>query len=215
VSDAALLLIRHAESSWNAADRWQGHGDPPLSDRGRAQAHALARELAREAIDVLVSSDLRRAVETAAILGQARSLQPELNPRLRELDIGDWEGLTREQIERTAGDALRRFDDGDLDVRPGGGENLREIEQRAFSVVTELVDAHPGRRLAIVTHLGVIRALLGEPCRSVCGVGTGSAPSGPGTKFDNASWRRLDPVAIFDSAARESTAPRRSREVNL
>ncbi len=175
MNEASLLLIRHAESSWNAAGRWQGHGDPPLSDRGRAQANGLARELAREAIDVLVSSDLRRAAETAAILGQARGLRPELNPRLRELDLGDWEGLTRDQIERTAGDALRRFDDGDLDVRPGGGENLREIAQRAFSVVTELIDAHPGRRLAVVTHLGVIRALLG------------------GADFGNACWRYLAP----------------------
>jgi broad specificity phosphatase PhoE len=193
VSDAAVLLIRHAESSWNAAGRWQGHGDPPLSDRGRAQANALARELTRESIDVIVSSDLHRAAETAAILAEARGLQPELNPRLRELDIGDWEGLTRDQIERTAGDVLRRFDDGDLDVRPGGGENLREIEQRAFTAVNELVDAHPGRRLAIVTHLGVIRALLGESRGFTRGVGTGSVASGPGADFDNASWRHLAP----------------------
>jgi broad specificity phosphatase PhoE len=194
VSETALLLIRHAESSWNAAGRWQGHGDPPLSDRGRAQSNALARELAQETIDVLVSSDLRRAAETALILGEARGLRPELNPRLRELDVGDWGGLTRDQIERTAGDALRRFDAGDLDVRPGGGENLREIEQRACSVVAELVAAHPGRRLAVVTHLGVIRALLGKYCGSDCGVETGSTPSGSGAEFDNASWRYLAPV---------------------
>ena len=206
MSETALLLIRHAESSWNAAGRWQGHGDPPLSDRGRAQANALARELARETIDVLVSSDLRRAAETAAILGEARGLRPELNPRLRELDLGDWEGLTRDQIERTAGNVLRRFDAGDLDVRPGGGENLREIEQRAFSIVAELVDAHPGRRLAIVTHLGVIRALLGESCGFARGDGTASVPSGPGAEFDNASWRILASARFFDTVARRDVA---------
>jgi broad specificity phosphatase PhoE len=200
VSEAALLLIRHAESSWNAAGRWQGHGDPPLSDRGRAQANALARELSQEAIDVLVSSDLRRAAETAAILGQARGLQPKWNPRLRELDIGDWEGLTRDQIERTAGDVLRRFDAGDFDVRPGGGENLREIEQRAFSAVTELVDAHPGRRLAVVTHLGVIRALLGESCGFARGAGTEQVPT-PRADFDNACWLTLAPARLFNSVA--------------
>ena len=191
MSETAPLLIRHAESSWNATGRWQGHGDPPLSDRGRAQANALARELARETIDVLVSSDLRRAAETAAILGKARGLRPELNPRLRELDVGDWEGLTRDQIERTAGNALRRFDAGDLDVRPGGGETLREISERASSVVTELVDAHPGRRLAVVTHLGVIRALLGESCGFAHGVEAGTVPAGAGADFDNASWGTL------------------------
>ena len=196
MSETALLLIRHAESSWNALGRWQGHGDPPLSDRGRTQANALARELASETIDVLVSSDLRRAAGTAAILGEARGLRPELNPRLRELDLGDWEGLTRDQIERKAGNALRRFDAGDLDVRPGGGENLREIEQRAFSIVAELVDAHPGRRLAIVTHLGVIRALLGESSGFARGDETGSVPSGPEADFDNASWRTLAPAQL-------------------
>jgi broad specificity phosphatase PhoE len=215
MSEASLLLIRHAESSWNAAGRWQGHGDPPLSDRGRAQANALARELACETIDVLVSSDLRRAAETAAIVGQARGLQPELNPRLRELDLGDWEGLTSDQIERTAGDALRRLNDGDLDVRPGGGENLRELEQRAFSVVTELVDAHLGRRLAIVTHLGVIRALLGKSCGSVRGAGTRSAPSDSRAGVGNAGWRRLALAEFRDSVSREDTAPRRSSDVNL
>jgi len=215
VSEASLLLIRHAESSWNAAGRWQGHGDPPLSDRGRAQADALARELARETIDVLVSSDLRRAAETAAILGQARGLQPQLNPRLRELDLGDWEGLTSDQIERTAGDVLRRLNDGDLDVRPGGGENLRELEQRALLVVTELVDAHPGRRLAIVTHLGVIRALLGKPRGVTRGAGARSAPSDSGAGVGNACWRRLALAELRDSVSGEDTAPRRSPGVDL
>jgi broad specificity phosphatase PhoE len=198
VSESALLLIRHAESSWNASGRWQGHGDPPLSDRGRAQANALARELSRETIDVLVSSDLRRAAQTAAILGRARGLQPEWNPRLRELDIGDWEGLTRDQIERTAGNVLRRFEAGDLDVRPGGGENLREIEERAFSAVTELVDAHPGRRLAVVTHLGVIRALFGESGESARGADSVPAPR---ADLDNAGWRTLAPARLFNSVA--------------
>jgi probable phosphoglycerate mutase len=215
VSETALLLIRHAESSWNAADRWQGHGDPPLSDRGVAQAKALVSELAPEKIDIIVSSDLRRAAETAATLAEARGIRSLLNPRLRELDIGDWEGLTRGQIERVAGDVLRRFDDGDLDVRPGGGENLREMAQRAQSAVSELVDAHPGRRLAIVTHLGVIRALFGESFELASGVGTGSAPSGSGAGFGNASWRHLAPARIFDSVAREDAAPIRSRGANL
>ncbi len=215
MSETALLLIRHAESSWNALGRWQGHGDPPLSDRGRAQANALTRELAGETIDVLVSSDLRRAAETAAILGEARGLRPELNPRLRELDLGDWEGLTRDQIERKAGNTLRRFDAGDLDVRPGGGENLREIAQRAFSVVTQLVDAHSGRRLAIVTHLGVIRALLGEFRRLAFSDGIRSVPPGSEPSVGNACWRRLALADLRDSASREDAAPRRSSGVNL
>jgi broad specificity phosphatase PhoE len=186
VSESGLLLIRHAESSWNAARRWQGHGNPPLSDRGVEQARGLAIELAPEDIDVIVSSDLRRAVETAAILGEARGLRPLLDPRLRELDLGDWEGRTRDEIERAAGDALRRFDGGDLDVRPGGGENLRE-----------LAAAHAGRRLAVVTHLGVIRALSS------------------GTVVGNACWRRLSRAELTASGRAGGVAPRRSPGANL
>jgi probable phosphoglycerate mutase len=215
VSEKTLLLIRHAESSWNAAARWQGHGDPRLSDRGVAQANALARELAPEPIDVIVSSDLRRAAETAAILARARGLRPSLNPRLRELDLGDWEGLTRGQIARTDGAVLRRFEAGDLDVWPGGGENLREIAQRARAAVTELVEVYAGRRLAIVTHLGVIRALLGRSAGSATGVDPGSAPPNCEPGIGNACWRRLALAEFFDSAHSEDTIERRSSSVIL
>ena len=66
MSDTSFLLIRHAESTWNAEGRWQGHGDPPLSERGRRQAAGLAHELASEPVDLLLASDLVRAAETAA-----------------------------------------------------------------------------------------------------------------------------------------------------
>jgi len=187
-----VLLVRHAESSWNAAGRWQGHGDPPLSARGVAQANALARELAGEPIDVIVSSDLRRAAETAAILGRAHGLEPRLEPRLRELDLGAWEGLTRDEIATLAHGALRRFDAGDPDVRPGGGETLREIERRARSVVRELVELHAGQRLAVVTHLGVIRALVRDVSKVARDAKAPSLESHAGAELDNACWRRLD-----------------------
>jgi len=195
VTRTSLLLIRHAESSWNAAGRWQGRGDPPLSARGVVQAGALVQELAREAIDVIVSSDLRRAADTAAILGRARGLRPLLDERLRELDLGDWEGLTREEIASRAREALRRFDAGDPEVRPGGGETLREIEQRARSTIRALVAAHGGRRLALVTHLGVIRALVGGSAGFARGAETDAIASG--AQLGNACWRRFDPTPLL------------------
>jgi broad specificity phosphatase PhoE len=173
VSETTLLLIRHAESTWNASGRWQGHGNPPLSDRGQLQAESLSRDLAGEPIDLLVSSDLTRAVETASIVGAARGLRPTLNPEMRELSIGDWTGLTRAQIEASAADVLRDFERGESDVRPGGGESRRELRLRVRGAIDRLVAANPGRRLAVVTHLGVIRALL------------------PGTELENADWRTL------------------------
>ena len=98
VGETVFLLIRHAESTWNAAGRWQGQADPPLSELGRRQALQLARELAVEPVDCVIASDLARANETAAILAEVWGLGARLDPRLRELDVGAWAGLTREQI---------------------------------------------------------------------------------------------------------------------
>lgn len=156
-----ILLVRHAESEWNAAGRWQGHGDPPLSERGRAQARAAAESLAGSRIEVLVCSDLRRAQETAAALGDALGLAPSPDPRLRELDVGAWEGLSRSEIERRHPEDLAAFDSGDPDARPTGGETLRELAARVGSALAWWVERHPGARLALVTHLGVIRVLSG------------------------------------------------------
>jgi broad specificity phosphatase PhoE len=93
VNPTSFLLIRHAESEWNAAGRWQGHGDPPLSARGREQAAALARELEGEGVEVLIASDLARSAQTAAILGARWGLAPTPDARLREIDVGRWTGL--------------------------------------------------------------------------------------------------------------------------
>jgi broad specificity phosphatase PhoE len=187
VSETTLLLIRHAESTWNAAGRWQGQGDPPLSDRGRRQAEDLSRDLAGEPIDLLVSSDLARAVETARIVGATRGLRPTLNAKMRELSIGDWTGLTRDQIETRAADVLRDFERGESDVRPGGGESRREIRLRVRSAIAELVAANPGRRLAVVTHLGAIRALL------------------PGTELENAGWRSVARLDLLPDGTADPT----------
>ncbi|MEE9609299.1 MAG: histidine phosphatase family protein [Myxococcota bacterium] len=171
--ETCIVLIRHAESTWNAAGRWQGQADPPLSAHGRRQAAALAGELAGEGIERLIASDLERAAQTASILGEALGLAAQLDPRLRELDVGRWTGLTRSEIERLDPDLLARFEAGEADARPGGGESRREIRGRVRAALPSLAAEHPGRRVAVVTHLGAIRALL------------------PGTELANAGWCRM------------------------
>jgi broad specificity phosphatase PhoE len=178
VDEPSLLLIRHAESTWNAAGRWQGHGDPPLSARGLEQAAALARGLAGEGIEVLIASDLARSAQTAEILARHWGLVATHDARLREIDIGTWTGLTREQIVAHEAEVLARFEAEDVDARPGGGETRHEIRVRVRRAAAELVAQHGGRRLALVTHLGVIRALV------------------PGAEPDNAGWLRLPARAL-------------------
>jgi broad specificity phosphatase PhoE len=178
-----FLLIRHGESTWNARALWQGQGDPPLSERGRRQAAALAARLAHEGIELLLASDLRRAAETAAIVGEAVGHAPRLDPRLRELDVGSWTGLGRDEIEAHDPELLARFEAEDPDARPGGGETRREIQQRVRRTFAELAAHHAGRRVAVVTHLGVVRAIT------------------RGVELENAAWVRLAMGGLRDGRA--------------
>jgi broad specificity phosphatase PhoE len=157
-----LLLIRHAESEWNARGRWQGHGDPPLSPRGREQAGRLAEALAGSEIDRLLCSDLQRAVETAQAIGAVLNLDPEPTAVLRELNVGRWTGLTRDEIESNDAALLDAFLTEEPDVRPGGeeGETRNELRARVWEAVEKLAAEHPNGRVAMVVHLGVVRALV-------------------------------------------------------
>lgn len=176
----SLLCIRHAQSTMNAAGLWQGQANPPLSEEGRRQAHALAERLAGEALSVLVTSDLRRACETAEIAGRRLGIATRLEPALRELDVGQWSGLARDEIARRWPEEYARFRAGDLDVRAGGAETRRELRARVMAAVRSLRRRFFGDRIAVVTHLGVIRTLA------------------PGTQIDNGEWFRLDMAALAE-----------------
>ncbi len=154
--DTEIILVRHAESTSNVAQRWQGHGDAPLSVRGRAQAAALAAAMTGERIDRVVSSDLARAHDTARALGRP----VEAHPDWRELDLGAWDGLTSAEIAaRFPGqlEALRT----DPDHRLGGGESWRDLARRAGGALERLrATLEPGARAVVVAHGAVIVALL-------------------------------------------------------
>lgn len=159
-----LMLVRHAQSEWNAGGLWQGQADPSLSDVGRHQAAAAGKRLAaEEEFDAVFCSDLSRAVETAEILAASLGLatSPAIEPGLREYDVGEWSGLTREDIEaRWPGD-IARFGGGDL-VAPPGGETRAafddRVSQAAARVGRAAVAAGSGSIL-VVAHGGVVRAL--------------------------------------------------------
>ncbi len=158
-----MLLIRHGETPWNAAGRWQGHADPGLTEAGREQAQAVARALAAEAQRpwaYIVASDLARAQETATAIASALRLTIVSDRRLRELDVGSWSGLTRGEIEERDPEMLRAFESGEPTIRPGGGESRIEIRERVLAFARDLAERQPGESVIVVTHLGVIRALV-------------------------------------------------------
>lgn len=156
-----LLCIRHAQSTWNALGLWQGQADPPLSEVGRLEAKALGEQLRDEAapLGALLTSDLLRARETAALLGAALGLEPEPWPALREADVGLWSGRASAEIARLWPEDYARYRAGDPELRPGGGECRRALRTRAEHAVRALERRFGGKRVAVVTHLGFLRAL--------------------------------------------------------
>jgi broad specificity phosphatase PhoE len=155
-----ILLTRHGETDWNRDARFQGHADPLLNEVGREQARRLAQTLNGEPLDALYASDLRRASQTAAIVGAELGLEVALDAGLREIDVGSWQGLTREEI-------------GD---RPWDGETYDHHRERVLEALRQIEERHPGGRVLVVSHGGSLRrvqeALLGEamPVIDHCGV---------------------------------------------
>ncbi|HEU6444271.1 MAG TPA: histidine phosphatase family protein [Gaiellaceae bacterium] len=152
-----ILLARHGESDWNRAQRWQGHADRPLTERGRGQARALAERLAGLELDAVYSSDLVRARETAEIAAAAHGLPVRELEALREVDVGAWSGLTRAEAERLFPDAYRRWVAGDEGW--DDGETYDQLADRVVGAVKAIAAAHPGQRILVVAHGGPIRAI--------------------------------------------------------
>jgi len=157
-----VWLIRHGESEGNHAGLLQGQQDYPLSARGRLQAKRLAERLGAVSFDALYSSDLTRALDTArAVAATTIGQTVVVDPRLREIDIGTWSGLTPAEIhvrfpDEYAGWLRRR----DPTHRRGGGESYLDLQQRITPTVTEIAQRHLGGRIAIVAHGGSINAYL-------------------------------------------------------
>lgn len=157
-----LIVIRHGETAWNRERRLQGQLDIPLNDTGRAQARALAEVLAGEPIDAVYTSDLSRAAQTAAPLAQALGLSARAEPRLRERCYGDLEGMTYAEVAQHRPEDFARWQARIPDYAPPGGESLREFHERAVDVALSLSRRHPGERIALVAHGGVLDCLYRE-----------------------------------------------------
>lgn len=156
-----LFLVRHAESEWNAEGRWQGQANPGLSVRGLLEAERAAAHLRGE-IARIVSSDLRRAADTAYIIGRVLNIHPiDLDEGLREIDVGEWSGLTSAEIEERWPGAIERWRTGGYVAK--GGEDRTAFRERILSAVGAQASRVDGP-LLVVTHgaaIGVIERHLG------------------------------------------------------
>ncbi len=156
-----LLLVRHGQSEGNARRIYQGQMDLPLTELGRRQAEALAERLACRDISLLYSSDLSRALETAWIVGRRLGLTPITDPRLREIDLGGWSGLTRDQVIARYGEEWERWSRGE-DIDHAGGESFERFWERIRSFIEDVLKRHPGETVLAVTHGGVSRILASK-----------------------------------------------------
>ncbi|MBB2987037.1 histidine phosphatase family protein [Terracoccus luteus] len=148
-----IVVMRHGETADNAARVWQGHRDTELSDRGRAQAREAAPLVASYAPDVIVSSDLRRAADTAQAVADLVRLEVRRDPRLREVDVGRWQGLHADEVRERYPDVVAALDRGE-DVPKGvTGETRAQVAERAGAALRDVADAlGPGRTALVVAH---------------------------------------------------------------
>jgi broad specificity phosphatase PhoE len=152
-----ILLARHAESDWNVENRFQGHADRPLTERGREQAERLADELSESRLEAVYTSPLRRAHETAAIVAAPHGLEPVIVAELQEIDVGGWSGLSRAEVESRFPDAFRRWLGGGEGWEDG--ESYTEMAARVLAAVRRIAAEHAGGRVLVVSHGGPIRAV--------------------------------------------------------
>ena len=154
-----LIVIRHGETVWNRDGLMQGHTDVELSPEGVAQADKLAERLAGEDFAALISSDLKRAMQTARAIGRRTGHEVIPEPALRERNFGVLEGLTWDQIRQRYPELYERYQRR-RDFAPPGGETARQRHDRGIACVSRIAADHAGRRVVLVTHGGVLMSMF-------------------------------------------------------
>jgi probable phosphoglycerate mutase len=153
-------LLRHGETVWNSEKRVQGHGNSPLTPRGRATTAQWALFLADGGWQHILCSDLGRVRETAQIINEVLQLPVTEDARLREQNWGDWEGLRVDDVRRDFAVELSLMSAKGWDFRPPHGESRREVRDRAFAALAAYRSTHPAGKTLVICHLGVIKCLV-------------------------------------------------------
>lgn len=168
-----LIVLRHGQTDWNAQQRFQGQAEVPLNDNGRRQAEAARGALAGVHLDAVYASPLSRALDTAGIVRPGVGIR--IDPRLMEIDVGSWSGLTWDEVKASMPDYEAKYANGVDFRRSAEGETLADVVARGLPAVEEIARAHEGGTVLIVSHglllNRVIHALLGLQGRVLGGLG--------------------------------------------
>ncbi len=155
-----LWLIRHGQTDWNTEGRIQGSIDQPLNECGIDQVKKLAAKLNGNEFAAVYSSPAIRAFQTAAILMEGRDIQIQCDDRLKEINLGIWEGLTWQEVKKEYPELLRKREADPERVAPPGSENFRELAERMIAAVNDIAAAHPDERVLVVSHGMTIASLI-------------------------------------------------------
>jgi broad specificity phosphatase PhoE len=155
-----LLLVRHGATTATEEDRFSGSSGAELSDEGRAQAMRLGERLAGQDIAAAYASPLSRALETARLIGGHCGLEPVVRDGLREISHGHWEGRKRGDVERDFGAEYAAWEADPFTFAPRDGESGVAVLARALPVIREIVTAHEGRQVLVVSHKATLRLVL-------------------------------------------------------
>jgi 2,3-bisphosphoglycerate-dependent phosphoglycerate mutase len=156
-----LLLIRHGQTEWNKIRRWQGQTDVPLSELGVVQARDVALQLANHTFDVIISSDLQRALQTAVIINEHHNHEIKLEPLLREQHYGIAQGLMRDEVPQQFSEVEHKpFGQPEPEYNVPEAETYVQLVDRASRILHHIIDTHAGKTVLIVAHGSLIRSLI-------------------------------------------------------
>lgn len=157
--ETRVFLVRHGITDWHVAQRVLGHRDIPLNEEGVAQAEAAAAALAGLPLVEVISSPLVRALQTAELVARNIGIEVARDPRLIDLRVGKWEGMTYAEV--AAHSEYKEFIADPLSERIPGAESMTDVKTRAIAAVDQALEDNPsGNGIAVVTHAGIIRILL-------------------------------------------------------
>lgn len=160
MKETEIILIRHGETEWNSQQRMQGHSNSDLSSVGQAQIQALGQWMKNVPFDLIYSSDSLRAKQTAEAITQFSGHELKIDLRLREKNLGVFEGLTSEEARERHPEVFRLFKTAGSKYVIDEGESTQQLQDRALEIVNEIRIKHPEERVLLVTHGGFIRVVM-------------------------------------------------------
>ena len=157
---AKLYLVRHGETDYNNALRFQGQTDIPLNQTGIRQAEKVAGFFKDIPLQAIYTSSLKRARTTAEIIGKRKGIEPQVTDALREMSFGIWENMNSNDIQKKYAKEWKDFFASPAGTKIPQGESMSDVQKRAYPVVQQILDQHPEGDVAFVAHGGIIRVLI-------------------------------------------------------